>query len=363
MELKQLNLVIKPTLLCNAKCIYCHSLKPSTIITKELLECVVSRYGDFTKKHGLKRGYIYWHGGEPMLPGEPFYSYFLKLKEKYLGHLELENGMQSNMCLYKNEKTRDIVSRVLLDRHINGCIDPFHATRFLNNGGSYLADALESMKLLRKDGFYVGMVYVIHKKSLEVVERTYYYFKNLAVGDVLFHPLEEFDNDEYKLTPEDLGQYFKDLWDVWEADGYSLPITPFEDWYVHVTRGRPITMCEYGLSPDTERSITVSPEGDLYPCPRYQDRDDHRIGNIADMTFDEAVAHPSSRIITDLKENQPAECQACEFQSLCNSGCVITHDQSGKTQWCEGLKIFFEYLKTRNIKPIQRPLKASSCTC
>jgi uncharacterized protein len=363
MECKQLNLVIKPTLLCNAKCIYCHSLKPSTILSKERLEDLIVKYGDFSKKHGFTQGYIYWHGGEPMLPGEPFYSYFLELKEKYLRHLDIENGMQSNMCLYKNEKIREIVAKVLFDKHINGCIDPFHPTRFLNNGGSYLNDALESMKLLRKDGFYIGMVYVVHKKSLDVVEPTYYYFKNLGVGDVLYHPLEDFDNDEYRLTPEDLGDYFKELWDVWEADGYSLPITPFEDWYTHVSQCRPTTMCEYSVRPDKVRSITVSPEGDLYPCPRFQDRGLHRIGNIEDMTFDEVVAHPSSRIITSLKENQPAECQACEFQGLCNSGCVITHDESGKTQWCKGLKSFFEYLTSRNIKPIQRPLKTSSCEC
>ena len=363
MKLKQLNLVIKPTLLCNAKCIYCHSLKPSAILSKDLLQELMIKYGAFTKRHGFTQGYIYWHGGEPMLPGEPFYSYFLELKRKYLSHLEIENGMQSNMCLYRNEKTRGIVSKVLLDKHINGCIDPFHPTRFLNNGGSYLNDALQSMKLLRKDGFHVGMVYVIHKKSLEVVERSYYYFKNVGVGDVLYHPLEDYDNDAYRLTPEDLGKFLKELWDVWEADGYSLPITPLEDWYFHLTKGCPPTMCEYSVRSDAVRSITVSPEGDLYPCPRFQDRGHHRIGNIADMTFDEVVAHPSSRIIRSLKENQPAECQACEFQGLCNSGCVITHDESGKTQWCKGLKTFFGYLKSRNIRPIKRPLKTSSCEC
>ncbi len=207
------------------------------------------------------------------------------------------------------------------------------------------------------------MVYVIHKKSLDVIERTYYYFKNLGVENVLFHPLEDFDNDEYRLTPEELGAYYKGLWEVWEADGYSQPVYPFEDWYVHLTQNRPTTMCEYGVRPDAARSVTVSPEGDLYPCPRFQDREDHRIGNIAEMTFDEVVAHPSSRIITSLKEDQPTECQACEFQSLCNSGCVMTHDESGKTQWCEGLKVFFEHLKSRDLRPIKRPIKTSSCEC
>ncbi len=363
MEIEKLNLVIKPTLLCNAKCIYCHSLRPSTILSKELLKDLIEKYGKFTKERGFREGYIYWHGGEPMLPGEPFYSYFLELKEKYLGHMEIEFGMQSNMCLYKNGKTREIISNVLTDRHINVCIDPFHPTRFLNNGESYVKNALQSLRFLQKDGFYVGMVYVIHKRSLETVEETYYYFKNIGVGDVLFHPLEEFDDEEYKLTPEDLGEYFKRLWEVWEADGYSMPIAPLEDWFIHLTQGSPMTMCDYSIRSPEVRSVTVSPEGDLYPCPRYQDRDAHRIGNIGNMTFDEVVAHPSSRIITTIKENQPPECQACEFQSFCHSGCVITHDGSGKTQWCTGLKSFFHYLTSRKPKPVTRILTSSQGEC
>jgi uncharacterized protein len=362
-DIKQLDLVIKPTLLCNARCIYCHSLKPSTILSRGMLRELIVKYGEYTKKRGFAKGYIYWHGGEPMLPGEAFYSYFLELKEKYLSHMEIENGMQSNVCLYKNATTREIVSRVLTDRHINACIDPFHPTRFLKNGESYLKDALQSLRLLRKDGFHIGMVYVIHKKSLEVVNQTYYYFKNIGVGDVLYHPLEEFDDEEYKLTPEDLGEYFKKLWEVWEADGYAMPIAPLEDWYVYLAQGRPVNMCEYCVRPPEIRSITVSPEGDLYPCPRYQDRDAHRIGNIAEMSFDDALAHPSSRIITTIKENQPPECKMCDFQNMCNSGCVITHDKTGKTQWCEGLKSFFRFLTSRKTIPITRDLKPTQREC
>ena len=363
MEIEKLNLVIKPTLLCNAKCIYCHSLRPSTILSRDMLKDLIEKYGKFTEKHGFRDGYLYWHGGEPMLPSDAFYAYFLELKERYLCHMDIEFGMQSNMGLYKNGRTRKIISEMLTNRHINVCIDPFHPTRFLRNGESYLQNALDSLRLLLKDGFHVGMVYVVHKRSLDAVEETYYYFKNIGVGDVLYHPLEEFEDDEYKLTADDWGEYLKRLWEVWESDGYSMPVAPLEDWFIHLTRGTPVTMCEYGIRSPEVRSVTVSPEGDLYPCPRYQDRDAHCIGNIANMTFDEIVAHPSSRIITTIKENQPPECQACRFQSFCNSGCVITHDSSGKTQWCEGLKSFFQYLTTRNPKPVTRILRSSQCEC
>ena len=55
MELEKLNLVIKPTLLCNAKCIYCHSLRPSTIISKDLLKCLIEKYGKYilVSRHDL----------------------------------------------------------------------------------------------------------------------------------------------------------------------------------------------------------------------------------------------------------------------------------------------------------------------
>lgn len=340
------DLVIKPTVQCNAKCIYCHSLKPSQILSSYLLSELMKKLGEYTKNKGVSKSLIHWHGGEPMLPGKDFYLSAIDLQQKYLGHLELVNTMQSNLALFTGE-TRKVIGDLLKHDWIGTCLDPFHETRLLHNGKEYLRECLRGLIAAQQDGFEVGMIYVVHRRSLEVVRELYRFFLNTGVTSVLFHPLEEFPDPEYHLSPARWGEFLRTLWEVWEEDDFSLKISPLADWRAALLEGEPIGMCEYNVRSRKNVLVTVSPEGFLYPCHRFQDRDIHRIGHIADMTFDDVVENPLTHFVADRKENLISDCRSCQFVDLCNSGCVATHDESGKTIWCEGLKYFFGYLTQR----------------
>lgn len=348
------DLVIKPTVQCNARCIYCHSLKPSQLLSKENLAEVITKLGRYTQEAGVKKSLIHWHGGEPMLGGADFYAYAIELQKKHLGHLELDNTMQSNLCLYEGP-IRDAVRDLLKNRWIGTCFDPYHPTRVLSTGKDYFRECLKGLMQAQADGFEVGLIYVVHRRSLEVVRELYRFFVNTGAGSVLFHPLEEFDDPDYHLSPAEWGEFLKSLWDVWEEDEFSLSISPLKDWKDSLLEDKPIGMCEYNVRSRGNVLITVSPEGLLYPCHRFQDRGAECIGHIAEMTFDKIVEHPRTHLIASTKENAVSECRSCEFRHLCNSGCVATHDHTGKTIWCEGLKSFFSYLSG---KVVDRRVKA-----
>ncbi len=347
MNVNSINLTIKPTLDCNAKCIYCHSLKPSVRISGDLLELVFQRLAAYSAMTDLEEITLHWHGGEPMIMGAAFFRDVLRLKEKYLAHVNVSYGMQSNVSLYKGE-IRETLGQLLADKGIGACIDPFHPTRPLAAGKDSADESLKAYQRLRKDGFRVDMIYVVHKKSLDVVRNVYYFFKNLRVSSVLFHPLEEFPDPDYYLSPEDWGVFLRRLFEVWKEDDYQLRIEPLDEWYDYVVFGEPPRSCEYGQPPaKADVGLVLSPEGDLYPCHRFQDKGLYRIGNINEMTFHEIVDHPLTHLLHDRRVNVPGECLACEFVALCGSGCVATHDKTGKTLWCPGLKTFFHYLTTR----------------
>jgi radical SAM protein with 4Fe4S-binding SPASM domain len=134
---------------------------------------------------------------------------------------------------------------------------------------------------------------------------------------------------------------------VWEEDGFGLRITPLAEWRGRLLDGDPVRMCEYNVRDRSNVLITVSPEGFLYPCHRFQDRDIHCIGHISEMTFEQIIENRTTYEISERKENPVSECRSCGYAGLCRSGCVATHDQSGKTMWCEGLKSFFSYLNQK----------------
>ncbi len=347
--IESLNLVIKPTLLCNARCIYCHSLKPSKILDDSLLEELFRKLGDYTRQNGIRKSTILWHGGEPMLAGNAFYMNARKLQDKYLSHLDLLNGMQSNTCLYKGD-VRETIKEFLSNREIGACLDPFHPTRLLNSGEDYYKDSLKGVDLLLRDGFKVSMIYVVHGRSVEVVEKLYYYFKNLGVHGMLFHPLEEFDHPEYYLSPEDWGRFLIDLFNVWESDDFAFPSSPLDDWMESAVCGSPVGMCEYGIPAAENVSITMDPDGFLFPCPRFQDKGMNRIGHISQMTFEDILAHPWSRSIRSTKLQPIDECKTCEHYDLCTGGCVTTHNSAGKTMWCDGLKKFLGHVKAKSLR-------------
>ncbi len=279
--------------------------------------------------------------------GPSFYKAVLDLERKYFSPKKISHSMQSNACLYKGE-IREVVLDLASDRSIGACLDPFHPTRLLPGGTDYYSQSVEGCMRLMEDGFGVNMIYVVHKKSLDVVEQVYYFFKNLGVRNVLFHPLEEFQGPDYRLKPQEWGEFLKALWEVWEQDDFSLTIFPLSDWRDRIVLGYTVESCEHGPARSNDQlHLVISPLGDVYPCHRFQDKDIFRIGNIGAMTFDEVVQHQWAHLLNDAKKSLSRDCSACEFMPLCMGGCVATHGQESRTVWCEGLKAFFGFLKER----------------
>lgn len=346
--LRSMDLLIKPTLDCNARCIYCHSLKPATRMSLGLVEKIFQKWALFSTREEIDELSINWHGGEPMIMGASFYREVLNLERKYFPGKKISHSMQSNVCLYKGE-VREAVIDLVSEKSIGACLDPCHPTRLLPSGSDYYGQSVEGCLSLMNDGFSVNMIYVVHRRSRDVVKEVYYFFKNLGVKNILFHPLEEYQGTDYSLSAAEWGEFLTQLWKVWEEDDFMLTIFPLSDWRDRILFGAPIESCEHGLPRENQLHLVISPAGDLYACHRFQDRDIFHMGNIVDMNFEEIVRHPWAHLLSHRKKNLAQACSDCEFIALCGGGCVATHDSGGKTTWCEGLKAFFGFLKERRM--------------
>jgi uncharacterized protein len=316
-------------------------------MSSESLSLVFRKVGQFSQSNGIHNISILWHGGEAMIMGPSFYREVRDLEKEYLGHARVDHSMQTNASMYRGE-TREILSKLLTAGVVGGCFDPFHPTRPLASGGDSFRESLQGYYALKKDNLRVSLIYVVHKKSLDLVRDLYFFYKNLRVSGIQFSPLKDFSDPEYYLSPEDWGLFLIHLWDIWEKDGYALTVWPLRYWLNLLLYGKSITCCEFGdLRDQRQLSISIAPWGDLYPCPRFLDKEMFRIGNIHQMTFEEIASHERTHLLAEKKKSLNMECLSCMFLQLCNSGCAVNHDASGKTLWCRGQRLLFEHLTTK----------------
>ena len=106
--------------------------------------------------------------------------------------------------------------------------------------------------------------------------------------------------------------------------------------------------CEYGFMSRSEIHLVLSPDGDVYPCHRMQDGNINHLGNIADMSIEDVLRNEKTYVLSTKGDSLPPDCKTCDHLSLCNAGCMATHDDSGRTIWCEGLVQFFDYMKSQD---------------
>ena len=95
---KCIEVVIKPTLQCNGKCAYCNVAERPKIADPALVECTFRNLANYMEGNPGCHMTILWHGGEPMLMGEPFYKKVLELNRTILKNSPM-HIMQSNLTL------------------------------------------------------------------------------------------------------------------------------------------------------------------------------------------------------------------------------------------------------------------------
>lgn len=338
-----IEVVIKPTLQCNGKCAYCNVAEKPLFANLALIESVFHSLANYVEKNPGSHLTVLWHGGEPMLMGASFYKRVSELNRKIFRdsptHL-----MQSNLTLL-NEGLADVLSDLLNDGGIGTSLDPFEDYRQLKNGESYLERWYEGFELAKSRGFRVGMVYVVHGRSIGRGKDIYHYFKNLGVDSLTLVPLEEPAGmfDGARLDTRSWGVFLKEIFDAWKQDDCSLPVEPFVNWEEarSVDCGSTRTYSE-ALN-CCEPTLAVSPEGDVYPCVRLLDIGSGKIGNIVSEPLDSILSHPEVFWRSKRRELiTQGDCGPCKWWKYCAGGCAAASGPCHKTIWCEGYKSFFE---------------------
>jgi uncharacterized protein len=94
--------------------------------------------------------------------------------------------------------------------------------------------------------------------------------------------------------------------------------------------------------------LVVEHNGDIYPCDFYVD-EEHRLGNVHDMSLAEARETRRYQAFTTAKSRLPKGCSDCDHLSLCMGDCPkFRTGASGAASWlCPGWRMFFQATRER----------------
>jgi|GluameStandDraft_1065615.scaffolds.fasta_scaffold28419_2 radical SAM additional 4Fe4S-binding domain len=309
---------------CNLRCVYCYANggtyhSSSAMLSKKTVDQIIDIfYGRYKRIIGLQ-----FFGGEPLLNMEVMEYACQKFKEK---DPEITFGIVTNGTLIDSEFIR-IANQYQIHTTISydGNYKVNNILRIQKNGNGTSDLILQKAKEFKEK---TGLL-----DTIEATYTQYHYDSGISILDCIKHINEELPGVPVHLVPVSGSE---------ESDFILKDYTPFvnsiddffkeneqssQNNYTYSLMQRIVYgivnktsscgyICDAGVS-----TLSVSVNGDLYPCFMFTDLENYRLGNI----FDENLFESERLInkITAIREfsdkDKNEECKNCYIKNLCNS--------------------------------------------
>jgi uncharacterized protein len=348
------SLLIKPaSAVCNLDCSYCFYLDrdadpykdlPARRMTDDTLERLVDTYLFYSFPHST----FAFQGGEPTLAGRGFFEKLVEFQQKYgRGGQSVSNAMQTNAVLI-DESWMDLFKTYswLLGVSLDGPQDMHDLYRFNKAGAGTWRKVMDAADLLRKHKVDFNILCVVSQANVDKPRELYKWYRQQGYDFMQFIPLSEFHPDgtpmPFTITPEQYGRFLVELFEEWWPERKKVRIRFFDN-IAEALAGQKPGACTMHETCDSY--VVVEYNGDVYPCDFFVEKT-WKLGNIELDTWSE-IARKQRRYNFAQKKTVPhAECQVCEFQSICHGGCPKhRHDQRGAFEdldyFCSSYKAIF----------------------
>jgi uncharacterized protein len=357
-----MEVIIKPTLSCNGTCVYCSAdgaLDKHSTLPKERLGPLFAILARWLRARADRNLRFTWHGGEPTLCGPEYFAAVVREQRQVFGEdlWRVKNIMQSNLSLV-DERWIPYLRELLGDGPIGTSFDIVPGVRGIVGKQSLPEVWTRALRLLHKNGFRVGVVYVVHRGALERTRDLYYFFRNIIPSlSVRFNPLykqgrgDSESSQDLWISAEEYGRFLVELSNLWIADGRRMSTMPLGEWY-RAWRGD-FSLCCDSRGACHQTHVGINPDGSVYGCGRASDSGIHRFGNIFEEDFDEILrCRPRSELAGRAAKLQAGACKGCRYWQLCHGGCPILawlyyRDSSRETYFCAARKRLFEHFEER----------------
>lgn len=349
------SLLIKPASGdCNLHCTYCFYHER---VTDPYRETERRRMGPETLDELIKQGMrldrrqatFGWQGGEPTLMGLDFFKKAVALQQEHgVSGQSVSNGLQTNGILLDADWARFLRRyNFLVGVSLDGPAPYHNHYRRYINGKPTHQKVVENMHMLEEHNVQFNVLSVVNDVTAQHGAEIYDYFLSEGFYYMQFIPCVEVDPQTGKLTefsvgPDALAEFLCTVFDKWYNDGEpEASIRDFEA-ILAAYLGQEAPMCCYQEECGTY--VAVEYNGDIYPCDFFV-QEDLRIGNLREMSLEEAFEEQTLRRFAAAKSEPRPECQECVWLPLCNQGCPRFVGVEGRTQHyhCRAYKQFFTH--------------------
>lgn len=310
---------------CNLRCKYCFASTGDFGKGRKLMPFETGKAAiDFLleKSVGRENLEVDFFGGEPLMNFEVVKQIveYARSKEKEYGKnfsfTITTNGMLLNdeNIDYINKEMKNVVLSLDGRREVN---DRMRVR--VDGSGCYDKIVPNFKKLVEKRGdkeYYVRGTYT--KYNLDFAEDVMHLYE-AGFDEISVEPVIEDPEKEYALTEEDLEQIYQEydkLADrISEVKKQGKHINFFH-FMIDLNQGPCVVKRLRGCGSGNEY-VSITPDGDIYPCHQFVGHDEYKMGNLEEGTFREDIKKEFAGCHVYSKPS----CKDCWAKFYCSGGC------------------------------------------
>lgn len=367
------SLLIKPvSAVCNLDCTYCFYLDreadpykalPGRRMSLETLERLVDTYLFYSFPNSV----FAFQGGEPTLAGLPFFEKLVEFQKQYG-----RNGQSVSNALQTNA--------VLIDRHwcnlfreynwlvgasLDGPEELHDRYRLNKEGRGTWKRVMAGIQLMQAEKVEFNVLCVLSQANVEKPRELYRFFRSLGIDNIQYIPLCEFAKDgeplPFTITPDQYGRFLCETFDAWWPDRRKVRIRFFDNLAEALAGQKPGTCT---MHETCDSYVVVEYNGDVFPCDFFVEKD-WKLGNITLDSWPEISRRRRRYEFAANKTIAHAECQVCEYQSICHAGCPkFRHAHHGRFEdldyFCPAYKMIYAKASGPLRKEVEKLLARAS---
>ncbi len=316
-----LNLMISQD--CNLRCAYCYAEHGSYGCEKKLMNFDTAKRSTDKLFNKARDNRIVFFGGEPFLNFSLMKDLdsYLSMKGMAAKYTTVTNGtiMNHEIKNFINEKFFNLCisldgTKEINDVHRYGNMESVHDC------------VLNTISILEPRNYSISVKSVVTKKSLDGLMDNIEYINSLDVDSMAAEPVHYMPPEsDLFLSDKDLTKYVQEMVKISVeqirkmARGERVVIMShtFDILRQILTKTRKINMCSGG-----REFITITADGDVYPCHMYIGVDEFWMGNVHDADFPGKRFKRIRDIFNNINVYSSPECSSCWARFLCGGECT-----------------------------------------